>query len=214
MRTGEILLHRTHKTAKIPRMASELFDAAIRRIDEENSHDPNRISVGGVEIPYEVFYAKEVTKWVLRLNPAASEPLLLAARCQHICRWMSPRSSYPEGRAGYLKWRADLKNFHARKSAAILAEVGYPPDIIERVQTLNTKKGLGQDPEVQTLEDALCLVTLEHQLADLVRKTEHDTMVSILRKTWKKMSPPAHEAALTISYSPEEKTLIGEALAA
>lgn len=165
-----------------------------------------------MDLPCELFYAQKVTEWVLRLNPAASEPLQLAARCQHICRWTVPRKSYPEGRAGYLKWRADLKHFHARQAAEILQQVGYDDDTIKRVQALNLKKDLGRDPDVQTLEDALCLVTLQYQLADLIKKTDSEKMVSILQKTWKKMSEPAHAAALQLDYPPDQLALLQKAL--
>ena len=99
---------------------NERFDAAIRRFDEENSRDPNQENAR----PRELLYAGRLTDWVLKLSPAASEALRLAARCQHICRWQSPRENYPMTRAGYLKWRADLKKFHAEKSGEILREVG------------------------------------------------------------------------------------------
>ena len=115
----------------------------------------------GVAHPQELLYAERLTDWVLRLNPDASEQLLLAARSQHICRWTIPRHTYEMTRAGYLRWRTDLKQFHAGKSAEILAEVGYEPETIARVRDLNLKKHLGRDPDCQVLEDALCLVTLQ-----------------------------------------------------
>ena len=189
------------------------FEEALRRFDDENSRDPHAVTVGGVSQPYELLYSKWVTDWVLRLCPQPSEPLLLAARCQHICRWMIPRKSYPMTRIGYLKWRADLKQFHAEKSAAILRATGYAEDTVARVQDLNLKKNLAGDPECQTLEDALCLVTLQHQLTDLSDKTDPDKMVSILQKTWKKMSPPAREQALALQYSERETALLQSALA-
>jgi hypothetical protein len=188
------------------------LETAIRRIDAANAADPHTVAVNGKAVPYELFYAERLTEWVQRLRPDASEALLLAARCQHICRWMIPRGSYPQTRAGYLKWRADLKQFHARKSGEILAEAGCPPELIERVQSLNLKKDLGRDEEVQVLEDALCLVTLQYQLADLIQKTEPEKMIGILRKTWKKMSPAAREAALALSYTEGQCALIAQAL--
>jgi len=188
------------------------FEMAVRRFEEENARDPNTAIIEGESIPYELFYAQRLTEWVLRLCPAASEALLLAARCQHLCRWMIPRASYEMTRPGYLTWRADLKQFHARKSAEILAEVGYPRTVIDRVRSLNLKRDLGRDREVQVLEDALCLVTLQHQLGDLMRKTEREKMITIVQKTWKKMSPAAREAALELSYSDDERALITAAL--
>ncbi len=187
--------------------------AALARFDSENARDPKTIEHGGETLPYELLYAREVTKWVERLSPDPAPALLLAARCQHLCRWEIPRGSYEMTRAGYLKWRADLKQFHARKSAEILTELGLPPGLIERVRALNLKRELGRDPEMQTLEDALCLVTLEHQLDDLVSKTEPEKLVTILQKTWRKMSPRAREAALTLTYSPAATSILQRALA-
>jgi hypothetical protein len=189
------------------------FSEAFRRFDEENRNDPNLVMVEGVAQPQELLYAERLTEWVLRLAPEASEQLLLAARSQHIRRWTVPRASYEMTRAGYLKWRADLKQFHATQSAEILTEVGYDEETSQQVRDLNLKKLLGRDADSQILEDALCLVTLQYQLADLVAKTEPGKMIEILRKTWKKMSQAAREHALALAYSDAEKRLIEQALA-
>ena len=189
---------------------NERFDAAIRRFDAENSRDPN--SENGQ--PRELLYAQRLTDWVLKLCPNASEPLRLAARCQHICRWESPRENYPLTRPGYLKWRADLKKFHAEKSGAILREVGYDDATIHRVQDLNLKKNFPADPEVRVLEDALCLVFLEFQFAALAAKSDDEKMINALRKSWEKMTEAARAEALKLSYNDREMQLIRRALAA
>jgi len=191
---------------------NEKFEAAIRRFDEENSRDPNQESAGGVSHPRELLYAQRLTGWVLKLCPTASEPLLLAARCQHICRWQSPRENYPMTRAGYLKWRADLKKFHAEKSGAILREVGYDEETIRRVQDLNLKKHFPADAETRVLEDALCLVFLEFQLAALAAKSDDDKMINALQKSWAKMTEAARAEALKLNYSDREKALLHRAL--
>jgi Domain of unknown function (DUF4202) len=188
------------------------FSEAIRRFDEENGRDPHLIVVDGVAQPHELLYARRLTEWVLRLQPNASKPLLLAARSQHICRWLVPRRSYEMTRAGYLRWRNDLKHLHAKKSAEILREVGYDEATIARVVELNLKKGLGHDQECQVLEDALCLVTLQYQLADLMEKTDPDKMVGILRKTWKKMSDVARAHALALPFTEAESALVQQAV--
>ena len=188
------------------------FSEAIRRFDEENGRDPHLIVVDGVAQPHELLYARRLTEWVLRLQPNASKPLLLAARSQHICRWLVPRSSYEMTRAGYLRWRNDLKHLHAKKSAEILREVGYDEATIARVVELNLKKGLGHDQECQVLEDALCLVTLQYQLADLMEKTDPDKMVGILRKTWRKMSDVARAHALALPFTEAESVLLEQAV--
>lgn len=174
------------------------FQAAWRRFDEENARDPNVELIEGVPRPHELAYAERLTEWVLRLCPAASEPLQLAARCQHLCRWMIPRQSYPMGRAGYLRWRTALKSFHAQKAGEILRAVGYPEATVARVQALNLKEGFPNDPESRVLEDALCLVFLQHQLSDLATHTAEDKLINALRKSWKKMTPQAQEEALRL----------------
>jgi hypothetical protein len=192
---------------------SERFKTAIHRFDEANSPDPNSEIVDGQPHPRELIYAQWLTDWVLKLSPNASEPLRLAARCQHICRWEIPRNSYPMDKPGYLRWRANLKKFHAQKSGDILRKVGYDEATIQRVQELNLKKNHPNDPEVCVLEDALCLVFLERQLSALAAKSDDEKMINALQKSWRKMTPAAHAEALKLDYSPREKGLIEKALA-
>ena len=189
------------------------FAAALQRFDEENSRDPNVEIADGVAHPRELIYAQWLTDWVLKVSPAASEPLRLAARCQHIARWLIPRDSYPMTRPGYLQWRADLKKFHAQKAGEILRAVGYADDTVQRVQELNLKKNFPNDPESRVLEDALCLVFLERQLAALAAKSDHAKMINALQKSWKKMTPAAHAEALKLKYGAREQSLIQRALA-
>ena len=188
------------------------FAQALQKFDEENSRDPNVLEIDGRKRPRELIYAEWLTDCVMRLCPDASEELRLAARCQHLCRWMVPRSSYPMTRAGYLQWREGLKKFHAQKSGEILCEVGYPEEVVARVQSLNLKKNFPQDPETRVLEDALCLVFLEHQFVELARKTGDEKMINALQKAWKKMTPAARDLALELSYPPREKSLLDRAL--
>src|SRR5439155_10033384 len=160
--------------------------------------DPNRETVDGAEHPRELIYAQWLTDWMLKLCPQASEELRLAARCQHLCRWQVPRKSYPMTRAGYLQWREGLKKFHAQKAGEILKEVSYPEETVKRVQNLNLKKDFPKDPDTRVLEDALCLVFLEHQFAELAAKTDEDKMINAVQKTWKKMSEQARARALEL----------------
>ena len=190
----------------------ERFEAAVRRFDEANAHDPNVETAGGVAHPRELLYAQRLTGWVLRLCPDASEALRLAARCQHICRWEIPRNSYPMTRPGYLKWRADLKKFHAQKAGDILREIGYDEQTIRRIQDLNLKKNFPNDPEGRVLEDALCLVFLQFQFADLAAKTAEDKTINALQKSWEKMTNAARAEALKLNYGEREKTLLQRTL--
>ncbi|MGN6552782.1 MAG: DUF4202 domain-containing protein [Verrucomicrobiota bacterium] len=192
--------------------SSERFQAALRRFDEANALDPNREIVEGVSQPRELIYAQWLTDWVLKLAPDASEALRLAARCQHLCRWMIPRSSFPMTKPGYLQWRHKLKQFHAEKSGEILRAVGYSEEMILRVQNLNLKKHFPSDPESQVLEDALCLVFLERQLADLLTRNPEEKVINALQKSWAKMSPAGQAVALKLPYAPSERVLLEKAL--
>ena len=129
-----------------------------------------------------------------------------------MCRWEIPRDSFPATRAGYLKWRQTLKEFHADKAAAILREVGYGEEVIQQVRDLNLKKNFPADPECRVLEDALCLVFLERQFADLAAKATEEKMVTALQKCWTKMTPAAHVEALKLDYSQAGRRLLELAL--
>jgi Domain of unknown function (DUF4202) len=156
------------------------FERAIAAIDAANAEDP---------YDKEVRHSELATKWVLRLRPDAREELLLAARAHHIRRWAIPRASYPEGRAGYLRWRRELQKAHAADVAQILGAEGYDDPTIARVQDIVRKRNLARDPEVQAFEDALCLVFVEDQLAEFSTRVDEAKLADIVDKTLDKMSP-------------------------
>ena len=174
------------------------FEEALRRFDKVHQQDPRKILLGKHETSWSLLYHERLTHWVNHLQPDASEGLRLAARCQHIQRWHIPRNSYPMNRAGYKRWRKDLAKFHSELAERILRDVGYPPETIIRVQALLRKIQLKRDPEVQLFEDAICLVFLENELSDFAHKHEKEKLIGVLKKTWQKMSPEGHRAALKL----------------
>ena len=191
----------------------ERFNAAIARFDAANADDPTTEVFQGAVYPKELLYAQRMTAWLDNIAPEASEVLRLAVRCQHIQRWTIPRHTYAMDRHGYLRWRTTLAKFHADTAAAILRDVGYDDATVQRVQTLLRKERLKRDPEVQCLEDVICLVFLEHYLAAFATQHDEIKVLDILRKTWTKMSPRGHEVALTLPMSPEARRLVEQALA-
>lgn len=192
---------------------SERFDRAIAAIDAANADDPDTVVVDGRRVPKERAHAELMTRWIDTLVPAASEALRLAARAHHVRRWTWPRRDYPDGRAGYLRWRRDLHDRHAEVAAAILADAGYDAAMIARVGAIMHKRGLGDDPEVQAYEDALCLVFVQTQLADLVARTEPERMARIAQRTLAKMSPSARKVASTIPLGSDAADVLRVALA-
>jgi hypothetical protein len=182
---------------------SASYEAAAAAVDRANAEDPKG---------YEVLYGRRMVDWVLALAPGASEELLLAARAQHVRRWTVPRSKYPEGRNGYLRWREGLKKFHADTLASIMKEAGYADAAIEKSRSLLVRKNLAVDAEGQTLEDAACLVFLQFEFAEFSAKTEPGKMVDILKKSWGKMSPAARDQALKLKLGAAELNLVKQAL--
>lgn len=191
------------------------LETTLAAIDDANAADPRREEYQGQSWPKEQLYGRRMHDWVLRLDPGASDVLQIAARGQHLRRWEIPREDYPMDRAGYHKWRTTLYAYHGERCGELMAEAGYDTDSIERVKAILSKKKLKTDPEVQALEDAAALVFLENHLIEFFHRDDIDEpkMIDILQKTWAKMSDAGHEAALTLEYSPEAKTLIEKALA-
>ena len=189
----------------------ERLRAALAAIDAANAEDPHRIEIRGESRPKELAHAELATVWLEALVPSPSEALLLAVRAHHLRRWESPRDAYPAGRAGYLRWRKELQGFHARWVSEILQREGYDAASIARVKDIVRKQGLGRDPEVQAFEDALCLVFLETQLRDLANRLDGEKLLTVMRKTLKKMSPVAVARARELPFDPEHLDLIERA---
>ena len=193
-------------------MEMDRLARALDAIDAANAGDPHTIMIDGVSRPKELAHAELMTRWVRALDPDCSDEQLLAARAHHLRRWTIPRDSYPEGRAGYLRWRTALKRQHADDVGEILRGAGYDDDVVARVQVIVSKQGLGRDPAVQVHEDALCLVFLETQLDELAGKLGEDKTIDVLQKTAKKMSPAGLQAALGLRFAPAATALLELAL--
>ena len=78
---------------------------------------------------------------------------------------------------------------YARKAGDILKELGYDLETIQRVQELNLKKNFPSDPESRVLEDALCLVFLQHQFADLAARTTEDNVINAKQRFFRVRVP-------------------------
>lgn len=197
------------------------FARAIADIDAANADDPVTILVDGEPRPKEQAHAEAMVGWVRRFDPDADEAQLLAARAHHLRRWAYPREVEPEGRAGYLRWRAEAKRRHAADVGDILVAQDYDAPTIEGVQDLVTKKGLGRGdrPDVdgrpdrfQVHEDALCLVFLTTQFDGLVEKLGDDKTVDVLARTLPKMGDRGRAAALALDLGERQLALVAAAL--
>lgn len=166
---------------------------ALALIDDANAADPSAPE----GVPAALLYGQRMSEELARQVPVAGDVLQVAARGQHIERWMLPRAAYPEGKAGYLEWRREQARRHGARLGGILAAAGYPEADQARVGVLVRKEGLKRDPEVQSLEDVICFVFMRHYLAAFAAGRDRAEVVDIVAKTARKMSAAARELALS-----------------
>lgn len=192
----------------------DAYARARELIDAAHAADPKKAADGR---PAELVYAERMEAWVARALPAATPLHRLAARCQHLERWRVPRATFPDGKAGYLKWRQSLYVKQAERARELLLAAGVPAAEADDVATWVSKTALKTNPGTQALEDAACLVFLENEIADFAAQHAdypREKFIEILRKTWKKMSPRGQELALGLDLPPAIGALVREALGA
>ena len=183
-------------------MTQQTLMNTLEAIDRANQADPNTEQVDGQQLPREYAYSLHMTRWLFALEPEPSERMQIACRAQHLERWTMPRSDYGEGRKNYYQWRLACGRMHGRRAAEIMAESGYPQEECERVETIITKRKLREDEDTQLLEDVACMVFLERYFAGFFEDNpdfDKEKWLRIVRRTWDKMGPRAHEAALKLA---------------
>ena len=193
-------------------MLEHKYQITLDQIDEAHAQDPKKHVVGSREIPYELWYSEKMTKYLSKRRPSASPTLQIAIRAQHLRRWEVPRDSYPMTKPGYHAWRTYLKKRQADLASKTCLDNGLSEDEAERVACLIRKEDLKQDEETQALEDVACLVFLDDQFEDFEKQHDEAKIVTILRKTWVKMSDKGHDLALEIPMSERCKDLVIKAL--
>jgi hypothetical protein len=166
---------------------------AIALIDAANAADPTRDNGN----PAALLYGERMSAELDRLFPDASDILRIAARGQHIERWLLPRSAFPEGKAGYLAWRREQASRHAARVAGIMAEAGYSEGDQSRAAVLLRKDGIKRDPEVQALEDVVCFTFIRWYLATFAATRDDASLAEIVEKTARKMSAAGRARVLT-----------------
>jgi hypothetical protein len=187
----------------------DVLAASFAAIDAANAADPTLFDGE----PLALVQGRLADRWVCRLDPAASDALRLAARAHHLRRWVVPRTTYPKGRPGYLRWRRDQKARHASELAELLGGVGVASSTVDRACQIVVKTGLGSDAEVQRFEDAVCLTFLETQLTSLAGRLERQHMIAVIGKTLAKMSADGKALALTMIFPDDVTELVVAALA-
>jgi hypothetical protein len=190
----------------------EAHARARQLIDAAHAADPSRTADGRIA---ELVYADRMEAWVMRLVPDAGPALRLAARAQHLERWTVPRASFPMDKPGYHAWRRSLYLKQAERARDLLLQAGVPAAEAADVATWVSKSGLKTNPGTQALEDAACLVFLENEIGAFAAQHAaypREKFIDILRKTWRKMSPPAREFALGLELPPAIAELVRDAV--
>lgn len=194
----------------MPQSAPSL-ETILALIDAANAQDPNRHD----DRPLAQLQGERATHWVTQLTStgaaAASDAVVVAARGHHLRRWEFPRSDFPAGRPGYLRWRREAKQRHAGLIGDIVTDAGWPQDQRAEVERLTKRQGLGTDASTQLVEDAACLVFLETQFEDMVSRTETEKMIDVVARTLKKMSPEAIALTAQIPLSTEAQNIVERA---
>ncbi len=161
-------------------MLTRVFDL----IDAANSADP----AWEDGQPAALLYGARMTAEMDRLFPDAPDVLRIAARGQHVERWLLPRADFAEGRDGYLAWRREQARRHGVRVAGMMAVAGSDALAQDRVQVLLRKEGIKRDADVQALEDVICFVFLRWYFAAFAAKHDPEAILKIVEKTARKMS--------------------------
>lgn len=167
------------------------IEGLYRAIDAVNERDPNQLDWQGKSVPRSLVQGQRATIWLPQVIDTPSVALSIAARAHHLARWAIARSSYPDGRAGYLRWRKASKTASAELLAETLAPLNVAANTVSRAVDLVQRVGLGTDPEAQAVEDVACLVFLETDYVSLLDRLGDEATATALRKTLNKMSPTA-----------------------
>ncbi len=184
-------------------MAEDRLSRAFAAIDAANAADPT-LEEGR---PAALLYGERMSAELERLHPEASEPLRIAARGQHVERWLLPRADYPLGREGYLEWRREQGRRHAARVGAIMAEAGYGAAEIEAAGRMLRKEAIKREPEAQALEDVICFVFIRFYLASFAAGRDAEALRKIVFKTARKMSAEARARAAAEFALPAELAL-------
>lgn len=193
-------------------MTSERLMQTLSAIDEINRQDPNITLVNSIETPKELIYGERMSTCLNQYWPNASEYLQIAVRAQHIKRWHLKRDEFPANKSGYFTWRKSLGKFHAELAKELMLANNYTNDEGEITADIVRKTKIKSNNDSQTLEDVACLVFLTYYFDVFATKHTEEKIISILQKTWGKMSDRGHEIALSLTLPSHLAALVTKAL--
>ena len=116
------------------------FENVLAQLTAAHKKDPNRETWNNEIFPAEWLYISRITDRLASFSPEASTELIVAANCQHLCRWEIERTSFPDGRIGYYQWRNYLSDYQFQKARNIILEAGFGAEFADRVKLIVKKR--------------------------------------------------------------------------
>ena len=124
-------------------MYSSVYPHAVDALKAAHQQDPNPEPDGS---PAELLYCQRLADCLSKVYPDASEALSIAAWCQHLYRWEIARSTYPEGRVGYVITSYSIhytKLYDKVNSLFILSDLFELCNSIHQKYVLENMKNMG-----------------------------------------------------------------------
>jgi Domain of unknown function (DUF4202) len=215
------VLHLIDDRGRGPAFPIEVLNRSQRLIARRNDHSQTRLferafSAHRLEhdlskplVRADYRHALDVWQWTLRVDPAASLPLQLAALFHDIERLVSePDRRIEHHAADYQQFKNDHAREGGRLAASTLEKIGAPPHVVREVAALiaGHEEGTGS---VLSDADALSFFSLNSGgYADYFGPAQ--TRVKIAW-TWKRMRPAARGRMETIRLRPDVATMLAEA---
>lgn len=186
----------------------DLLRAAIELIDAANAQDPNLVFADGAAVAGELLRGRRAHHWLLVVDPAADAAQQLAARAHHYRRWTRPRSAFPEGRAGYLRWRRSANGAQADEVAELLTGLGLERTVVDECRLLMSKQAPAGCGAAASHEDAVCLAFFECDAERVAGELGADRAGPVIAKTLAKMSERGRDVLGSPAFPPAVRALL------
>lgn len=233
----ELVLKLDEMTDEPPAQRPQL-EKALALIDEANSEDPTRVTVDGQSLPYRLAYSRWMTEWVKRIDPKASDELLILARGRSIQSWKLAdikRDDYAPNTPGQRQWEMDRKKWLAQRLVDVVKEAGYGESTWNMIEDVMMSKNV-PDPRdirkydligvfgminyrtlratciIQTLDDAEALLFLDKNFGELFNRMPADEVAVVCKRELSRLSQRGIVTVLKQKWSPVQQRLLQKVL--
>lgn len=214
------------------------LEKAIALIDEVNAQDPTKVPTDSGSEPYRLAYSRWLTEWVKRLDPKASDELLILARGKSIESWQLSqikRDDYAPNTPGMRQWEMDRKKWLANRLLAVVKEAGYDEATQTLIENIMMGKNLPDPRDVrkydlignlgmvdfkklqavnmmQTLDDAEALLFLEKNFEEMFNRMPADEVAAVCKRELSRLSQNGIVTVLKQRWSPVQQRLLQKVL--